>query len=262
MNLEGHVICDRRLANHPLWLQKPFGEGQAMWDLVLLANNRDVLERLDGADVAIARGHSAWTERGLADRWGWGRTKTHGFLRSLERRGTIAKVTGTAGARTLWKIVNYDLYNPLPETPKKALTAPPASHPQASDAPPASHPQTQNGNKEEEREGGFPRAESGVPSEAEVRDWAGFAGIPPDYAAQLWARVTEEHRWLIHGRVFNWKARWVRYWAEDRDEWLAGKKNAAAPGASRRFDGRDPDLPPPVPGAQPATLAQLQEALR
>ena len=49
MNFEGQITLDRRIASHPLWLDKPFSLGQAMVDLFLLANNRAV--------QAVVRGH-------------------------------------------------------------------------------------------------------------------------------------------------------------------------------------------------------------
>lgn len=110
IELEGTVTIDRRIARHPLWLRKPFSDGHAMLDLFVLANNRAGEMEKRGIYAALERGQCGWSELGLADRWGWSRTKVRGFLTQLEKRGTISR--SVSNLTTVITLTNYDTYNP------------------------------------------------------------------------------------------------------------------------------------------------------
>ena len=82
-----------------------------------------------------------------------------------------------------------------------------------------------------------------VPSLVEVRDWAmGGAGVDPDFAEQKWHALNERHGWVMNGRLIDWRARFLRWWNEDREQWFARKKARAAAAAEG-----EPPLPPGLP---------------
>jgi hypothetical protein len=65
-----------------------------------------------------------------------------------------------------------------------------------------------------------------LPSLQEVREWASLSAVPVEYAETLHARFTEDHCWLKHGRLVDWRRKWVRFWASDRASWTPPKKPA------------------------------------
>lgn len=72
-----------------------------------------------------------------------------------------------------------------------------------------------------------------VPSEKEVRAWAnGAVGVDPEYAAEQWHKHEEDHRWIVQGRVIDWRGRFKRYWEADRAKWAKKFKNPPGGGAT------------------------------
>ncbi len=118
------------------------------------------------------------------------------------------------------------------------LEAPPEAHLEGKlqttlEAPPEAHlEQKEKKGKEKERKEREDLALfSEIPSEAEVRTWAGMSGVDPDYAAAKWADTNEKSAWLYQGRLIDWKARWLRFWNSDREAFQK-KRRAAAPAAA------------------------------
>ena len=109
--LEGAVSLVRSLSDHPLWRKDPFTYGQAWVDLLLLANDQDNRALVGQVFVDVPRGSLAWSERGLASRWKWTRTKVNRFLSLLKSDGMIDRVMD--GNTTTIRIENYPVYNPL-----------------------------------------------------------------------------------------------------------------------------------------------------
>lgn len=79
----GNLLIPRDIRNESLWLEKPFSKGQAWMDLFLLANTSDNHFVKRGIRVEVKAGEVGWSEEGLAERWGWSRTKTRNFLQLL-----------------------------------------------------------------------------------------------------------------------------------------------------------------------------------
>lgn len=101
----GFITVDRQLLNSEVWLSEPFTRGQAIVDLIGLANH---------ADTEICkRGQLVTSERALAARWKWTKSKVRRFLRSTSLRTTIRTNDRTTHG-TLITIENYDIFQ-LPE---------------------------------------------------------------------------------------------------------------------------------------------------
>jgi hypothetical protein len=92
--------------------------------------------------------------------------------------------------------------------------------------------------REEKGTAHAPDVDAHIPSLEEVRDWAlGPAGVDPEYAARKWHDTTERNLWVANGRLIDWRARWKRFWEEDREKWIFKKKNSAAGRAAERRPG-------------------------
>ncbi len=92
--MNGWINLHRKILDHWTWEEKPFSKGQALVDLLLLANYQD---------GAVLR-----SIQSLAERWGWSRTKTTSFIKKLEKEHTIVQKKDTEGFRII--IENYSKY--------------------------------------------------------------------------------------------------------------------------------------------------------
>lgn len=97
----GFITVDRQLLNSEVWLAEPFTKGQAIVDLIGLANHED--------NEICKRGQLLTSERTLAARWHWSRDKVRRFLRSTSLRTTIRTNDRTIHG-TLITLENYDIY--------------------------------------------------------------------------------------------------------------------------------------------------------
>lgn len=102
------IKVHRQITDHPLWKDKPFSRGQAFIDLLLMANTKEGMCYIDGAQVHFVPGEIITSEVKLSIRWGWSRKKVRGFLSGMERDGMGIK-KGTAKYTSV-TIVNWALY--------------------------------------------------------------------------------------------------------------------------------------------------------
>lgn len=100
---------DRGILDHWLWTKKPFSEGQAWIDLLLLANIADKKTSYKGKIITCKRGDVNYSITWLAERWKWSRDKTRNYLRLLEDDGMVTLNATTH--RTTITIVNYGDFN-------------------------------------------------------------------------------------------------------------------------------------------------------
>ena len=87
--MKGHFSLARELLQSPLWTADRFSKGQALVDLIGLANwgpgstvKRGVTITLNAAELAVS-------ERELSQRWQWTRTTVRRFLGALQEEGII-----------------------------------------------------------------------------------------------------------------------------------------------------------------------------
>lgn len=108
------VQVNREWCNSEEWLAEPFDRVRAWMDIFIQANF---------ADTKIAkRGELLTSERELAERWQWSRSKVRTFLRDLEVDGRIRRTTKETTKRTTKRttiiVEKYDVYQWLATTKK------------------------------------------------------------------------------------------------------------------------------------------------
>jgi DNA-binding transcriptional MocR family regulator len=94
-----------------------------------LANHEDKKTLFDGKPLVVKRGQRITSVRQLAERWHWGNDRTLKYLRMLESEKMIVKESDKR--RTLITIVNYGVYNDMPNTDKntdRTLTSTESEH--------------------------------------------------------------------------------------------------------------------------------------
>ncbi len=107
-NSNGWVSLHRTLAPSSLWLSEKFTRGQAWVDMIMLVNHTEGYIRVRGIRVPLARGQLGWSQKTLADRWGWSRAKVKRFFDELEEDGMIRQQN--TKLTSIVTIVNYDHY--------------------------------------------------------------------------------------------------------------------------------------------------------
>lgn len=127
---EGWIKLHRSMLHNGLWEKKPFSEGQAWIDLLMLANHEDKKVLYQGHMTEFKRGTVNRSLLSLADRWGWDRKKVRKFLAVLESEKMTTTTTTTHGSTIT--IVNYDIYQDFKdnrEGNKMATTSPTEGQP-------------------------------------------------------------------------------------------------------------------------------------
>jgi hypothetical protein len=115
---KGYIKLWRKFRDSPLWKEKrAFSRAEAFLDLLLSANGQDRTIEFDGKPLLIKRGQVLTSQRELAERWGWSKTKTRHFTLYRQNSDHSLKVESDQ-RKTLITIINYDIYNPLPKGEK------------------------------------------------------------------------------------------------------------------------------------------------
>src|ERR1035437_6771916 len=105
----GYIKIFRCIQDNPYWLDKPFSRAIAWVDLIIIANHKSASIRKRGIKIVVDRGQVGWSERDLAERWGWSRGKVKRFLNELENEQQIRQQNGpqNLNVTSLITIVNY-----------------------------------------------------------------------------------------------------------------------------------------------------------
>lgn len=128
---KGWVPVERQIQEHWLWKDKPFSQGQAWIDLIMLANYEDKKMPYKGKIITCERGTVSLSISYLANRWGWSRDKTRRFLKLLESDGMVTVKATTH--RTTITIENYSIYNDVPTTKQQQTDSKPTASRQQAD---------------------------------------------------------------------------------------------------------------------------------
>lgn len=88
---KGAFWVHRGIEDHWLWKKKPFSPGQVWIDMILLANHKETKLPFKNKIVTIKRGEFIRSQRQLAKRWGWNRSKIQRFLVLLENDSMIER---------------------------------------------------------------------------------------------------------------------------------------------------------------------------
>lgn len=105
---KGFIILNRQICENWVWQRKPFSQGQAWIDLLMMAGYEDKTINFDGRPLPLKRGEFVTSMRKLAVRWGWSTKKVGRFLDDLERDQMVSQKRNTK--RTTIFIVNYSVY--------------------------------------------------------------------------------------------------------------------------------------------------------
>lgn len=108
--MDGWIKLHRKLSDNPIWTSEPFTDGQALVDLILLANHKQGQIKVRGIRIIIDRGQVGWSELKLSKRWRWSRGKVRRFLRFLEAEKMIKIVQQNNNVTTIVTILNYSRY--------------------------------------------------------------------------------------------------------------------------------------------------------
>ena len=78
MPRKGWIKLHRGLLGNPIWETKPFDEGHAWVDLLLLAETEEKDVEIAGVQIHQIPGGVYWSKKDLMARWGWGRGRPTG----------------------------------------------------------------------------------------------------------------------------------------------------------------------------------------
>ncbi len=168
----GWIKLDRKILDHWLWQKKPFSEGQAWIDLLLLANHEDKKFLSGTSMVEGKRGCVYKSMLFLANRWGWDRKKVKRFLMTLQMDNMITQNATTQG--TTISIVKYgDFQNQ--GTTKRATNGQRSEKKRATNGHIQEYKKNTTYSKEEKKEGGAAATPpSGTVGRLEGQDENGF----------------------------------------------------------------------------------------
>lgn len=107
--MQGWIKLHRQLAENPLWLIKPFSEGQAWVDLIMITTfDKGFIKTKNGTIIKLKKGECGYSQLTLSERWGWSRGKVKRYLKLLENEKMIQQkiVSNT----TIINILKYSDY--------------------------------------------------------------------------------------------------------------------------------------------------------
>lgn len=107
--MQGYIKLYRQIVENPIWLIKPFSEGQAWIDLLCLATyDKGFIKSKNGQIIKLERGDCGYSILSLSERWGWSRGKVTRFLSLLNGQQMIQQKT--YGKHTIINIINFDKF--------------------------------------------------------------------------------------------------------------------------------------------------------
>lgn len=85
----GWIKLHHSLLDNPIWQEKPFDEGRAWVDLLLLAENTDKDIEVSGIKIHQKPGGVYWSKKDLMARWGWSRRRLDNILEKWTALGMV-----------------------------------------------------------------------------------------------------------------------------------------------------------------------------
>lgn len=116
MNNKGWISVHRKITENWVWDDKPFSQGQAWIDMLIMANHSENKFPFRNEIVTVEVGTFVTSELKLMERWGWSKSKVRRFLELLVSDEMIVKKTDRK--KTTIFIVNYSVFQEI-ETTKK-----------------------------------------------------------------------------------------------------------------------------------------------
>lgn len=118
MEQQGFILIHRTLFENPLLNTKPFCKGYAWVVLIGLANHKaGYIEVKNGTLVKVQRGECGYSEKALADLFGWSRGKLRRFLEQLKIEKMIQQKI--VENHSIIKILNYIPYQTIQQKTEK-----------------------------------------------------------------------------------------------------------------------------------------------
>lgn len=195
------IKLDRDLFDSQLWLAEPFTKAQAWVDLIAMANYADKTKYYKGTFQKIKRGQIVTSQRTLADRWKWSKSKVANYIRALEQAEMVT--TDNTTRWTVLSIVNYAKYQDV-KTTKRPQTEPREDHDETTQKP-------RKDLQEEYKERKEPKIY--IPSRADISAYVSEEGLRADPDAIF--DYYESVGWEINGKpIKDWRAvcrRWKQY---------------------------------------------------
>jgi hypothetical protein len=106
----GYIMLQRQFFSHWLWEEeRSFSKAEAFLDLLQLAAFAPTKRTISGALIELDEGEFVASVRYLCARWTWGKDKVAGFMKVLEKDGTIRRETRQG--ETIVILCNYKHYN-------------------------------------------------------------------------------------------------------------------------------------------------------
>jgi len=106
---KGWISIHRKITEHWLWENdKPFDKRSAWIDILLMVSHEKKKVLLGNEIIEVDRGERVTSERKLAERWGWSRTKVRNFLELLVKDKMIEIKQDKQ--KTILKVLNYGKY--------------------------------------------------------------------------------------------------------------------------------------------------------
>lgn len=115
---EGYILLYRKFLDDPLLNIKPFCKGYAWIQLISLANHTLGYIRVkNGTLVKVQRGECGYSEKALADLFGWSRNKLRRFLEQLKNEKMIQQKI--VENHSIIKILKYNHYQTIQQKKQK-----------------------------------------------------------------------------------------------------------------------------------------------
>ncbi len=115
---DGFFLLHRKFLDNPLLNIKPFCKGYAWVTILALTNHKEGFIRVkNGTLIKIERGECGYSEKALADLFGWSRGKVRRFLEQLKLDGMIQQKN--VEDRTIIVISNYEAYQTVHQKNEK-----------------------------------------------------------------------------------------------------------------------------------------------
>lgn len=115
---EGYILLYRKFLDNPLLNIKPFCKGYAWIQLISLANHTLGYIRVkNGTLVKVQRGECGYSEKALADLFGWSRNKLRRFLEQLKNEKMIQQKI--VENHSIIKILKYNQYQTIQQKKQK-----------------------------------------------------------------------------------------------------------------------------------------------
>lgn len=115
---EGYILLYRKFLDNPLLNIKPFCKGYAWIQLISLANHKaGYIKVKNGTLVKVQRGECGYSEKALADLFGWSRNKLRRFLEQLKNEEMIQQKI--VENHSIIKILKYNQYQTIQQKNRK-----------------------------------------------------------------------------------------------------------------------------------------------